>query len=919
MVALGGAAALTTAELQRVLCDWNATKADYPALCVHELFATQAARSPDAVAISFEDQTLTYRELNEQANQLANYLRRRGVGPDALVGVSMHRTPLMVIALLGVWKAGAAYIPLDPNYPVDRLNFMVGDAAVQILLTELGVASLYPDAGDRLMCLDQCWQDVAKENRENFASGATPGNLAYVIYTSGSTGNPKGALIEHRGLVNYLCWAIGAYGIKAGDSAAVHSSISFDLTVTSLYPVLLAGGRAELLREDSGGQSLLANLRSGARHGLLKITPAHLQLLTQQFSSSEAAAIARAFVIGGENLTAESLRFWREAAPETRLINEYGPTETVVGCCVYEVQPGDPQNGSIPIGRPIFNTQLYVLDEALQPVPIGATGELYIGGDGVARGYLNRAELTAERFIADPFAGTPHARLYKTGDLARYRNDGILEYLGRTDNQVKVRGYRIELGEIEAALAAHVAVSACTVLLREDAPDYRQLVGYVTAQPGAVPLPADLRQFLLERLPDYMVPAHFVVLGEFPLTQNGKVDRKALPPPSYQTASGARGYVAPQTEVERRLAQIWSDLLRLEQIGVSDDIFDLGASSLMVIAATTRIQSAFGVVLDLQTVIENATVRQLAAALGQAGVANDAAPGPPGNTRAAANPAAASSATPQVLPIRFGTADRELVGIYQSPASAADQREFCVLCNPFGEETMRSHRLFRTIAERLVRGGMHVLRFDYFGSGDSAGDGTEGELDGWTRDVLAAHAEIARRSGASRGVLFGLGLGATLAALASRQMRRGAGRLVLWEPVTNGASYLATLAAAHIANRKSAVGRRWETDPDLYAQIVAETQNQVLGNPLTPTLKAQLKLLTLDSFRDLAAERVTIVAAGSAAESGQLEQQLRTAGLNVNSGTVQTQVDWRSNDILDDSLIAPDDMRLLTAAIMGEA
>ena len=563
MVALG-----SEAERQRVLYDWNATKADFPAACAHELFEEQAARNPDAVAIGYGDQTLTYRELNERANQLAHFLRRRGAGPDSLVGVSMYRTPLMVIALLGVWKAGAAYVPLDPSYPVDRLTFMIEDAAVRMLLTQTTVAPLYPNAGDRIICLDEGSPDMARENCNNLESGATPANLAYVIYTSGSSGRPKGALIEHRGLVNYLWWAIGAYGVKAGDSAPVHSSISFDLTVTSLYPVLLAGGRAELLREDNGGQSLLANLRSGAQHGLLKITPAHLQLLTQQFSASQATAIARAFVIGGENLTAESLRFWREAAPETRLINEYGPTETVVGCCVYEVQSEDPQNGSIPIGRPISNTQLYVLDEELQPVPIGTTGELYIGGDGVARGYLNRPELTAERFVPDPFSGMPRARLYKTGDLARYRNDGVLEYLGRTDNQVKVRGYRIELGEIEEALAANPAVSACTVLLREDSPGNKQLVGYVTEQQGASLQPALMRQFLLERLPDYMVPAHFVVLPEFPLTRNGKVDRQALPPPSYETACGASEYLAPRTELEQRLTAIWSDLLRLERIGV---------------------------------------------------------------------------------------------------------------------------------------------------------------------------------------------------------------------------------------------------------------------------------------------------------------------------------------------------------------
>lgn len=913
MVALG-----SEAERQRVLYDWNATKADFPAACVHALFEAQAARNPDAVAIGYGDQTLTYRELNGRANQLAHFLRRRGIGPDMLVGVSMYRTPLMVIALLGVWKAGAAYVPLDPSYPVDRLTFMVDDAALRLLLTETSVAPLYPNAGDGIICLDDGWLDIATESCDNLASGVTPANLAYVIYTSGSTGRPKGALIEHRGLVNYLWWAIGAYGVKAGNSAPVHSSISFDLTVTSLYPVLLAGGRAELLREDNGGQSLLANLRAGARHGLLKITPAHLQLLTQQISTSQAPAVARAFVIGGENLTAESLRFWREAAPETRLINEYGPTETVVGCCVYEVQPGDPQNGSIPIGRPISNTQLYVLDEELQPVPIGATGELYIGGDGVARGYLNRPELTAERFIPDTFSGMPHARLYKTGDLARYRNDGVLEYLGRTDNQVKVRGYRIELGEIEEALAANPAVSACTVLLREDAPGNKQLVGYVTAQQGVSLQPADMQQFLLERLPDYMVPVHFVVLPEFPLTRNGKVDRQALPPPSYETASGANEYLAPHTEVEQRLAVIWSDLLRLERIGVNDDIFDLGASSLMVIAATTHIQKDFGIPLELQVVIENSTIRQLAAALEQAGIASRTTAAPEGTLASAATHGITSEIS-QILPIRFGTAQRELIGIYHSPTSALDRREFCVLCNPFGVEAVQSHRLFRTIAERLARSGLHVLRFDYFGTGDSAGDGTEGELEGWTQDVLAAYEELARRSGASRGVLFGLGLGATLAMLAATQLRRSTVRLVLWELVADGASYLATLAEAHIANRNMALDGLSDLNPGSYAPIVTEAQNEALGYPLSPVLKAQLRRISLDSFCEMAAEHVAIISASPTTESGQLGQQLQVAGLQVDSTTLQTQINWRSNDILDDSLIVPADMRTLITALLGEA
>ena len=377
-------------ERHRILYDWNDTRADFPNVCAHQLFEQQVERDPKAIAVVFGNQQLTYGELNERANQIAHSLRKLGVGPDRLVGVCLQRTPDLVAALLGVWKAGGAYVPIDPSYPPERLSFMVSDAAVQVLLTEKRCEPLFAGVQTKIVCLDTDWATIANESKSNPRAESTPTNLAYVMYTSGSTGTPKGAMILQSGLVNYLTWAIKTYAVKPGGSVPVHSSISFDLTVTSLYTPLLAGARVELLAEDAAAQSLLTALQRQKGRSLVKITPAHLELLSQQLSPDEVADMTDVYVIGGENLLAEKIRLWREFAPATRLINEYGPTETVVGCCVYEVQPGDPRNGSVPIGRPIANTQLYILDEKLQPVKLSETGELYIGGVGVARGYWNR-------------------------------------------------------------------------------------------------------------------------------------------------------------------------------------------------------------------------------------------------------------------------------------------------------------------------------------------------------------------------------------------------------------------------------------------------------------------------------------------------------------------------------------------------
>ena len=471
---------LTAAEREQILVEWNQSETNIPEdRSVHELFEQQVERTPTAVAVEFEETKLTYRELNDRANQLAHFLRTAGAGPDVLVGVCIERSAELVVALLGILKAGAAYLPLETEYPAERLRFMLNDSTTPILITQKSLSDRLRQLGTdaRIICLDE--EEIAGQSRDNPGFSVTPENLVYAIYTSGSTGKPKGTLITHRGLSNYLNWATNSYPVAEGIGAPVHSSIAFDLTVTGLFTPLLVGRTAYVLKESQGIESLSSALRRGQEQGfsLIKITPAHLELLSQELTREEAAGCASAFIIGGENLTADSIKFWQDAAPNTLLVNEYGPTETVVGCCVYTVGKEHRSPRSIPIGRPIANTRLYVLSPHLQPQPIGVPGELYIGGAGLARGYLRRPELTAERFIPDPFGNEIGARLYKTGDKAVYLEDGNIEFLGRLDHQVKIRGFRIEPEEIESVIEAHPLIRDCVVVVRDEAD--KRLVAYL--------------------------------------------------------------------------------------------------------------------------------------------------------------------------------------------------------------------------------------------------------------------------------------------------------------------------------------------------------------------------------------------------------------------------------------------------------
>jgi amino acid adenylation domain-containing protein len=607
---------LLSAEERGLVVDaWNRTAAEYPAdQCIHELFQEQAARTPDAVAVVFEGAPLTYAELNERANQLAHYLRRRGVGPEVRVGICLERSLEMVIALLAVLKAGGAYVPLDPAYPAERLAYTLSDAGVPVVLAEEKVrATLAVPDGVELISLDAARAELAAEPAENPESGAGPDSLAYVIYTSGSTGRPKGVMNHHGGVVNLLWSMRGTVAMAPGDRLLALTTIAFDISVLELFLPLLSGARVEVL-----GRSVAldpARLREAVAAGggtVLQATPATWRLLLD--AGWEGGEGLRA-LSGGEALPAELAARLRERVGA--LWNVYGPTETTIWSTAQPLGAGpDAGGGHVSIGAPVANTRVYVVDRHLFPVPAGVPGELYIGGAGVARGYLGRPGLSAEKFVPDPFAAEPGGRMYRTGDRVRWKESAgtaVLEFLGRNDHQVKVRGFRIELGEIEAALRQAPGVADCAVAVREDEAGDRRLVAYVVGGAEAQALRAHLRQ----GLPEYMVPSVFVALDALPLTANGKLNRKALPAPELASAEG--GYVAPRTPMEEVLAGIWAEVLEVDRVGVEESFLELGGHSLLAARVVSRIGEVFDVEMSPWALFEHRTVAGLARVLAEQG------------------------------------------------------------------------------------------------------------------------------------------------------------------------------------------------------------------------------------------------------------------------------------------------------------
>ncbi|HEU5378228.1 MAG TPA: amino acid adenylation domain-containing protein [Ktedonobacteraceae bacterium] len=619
---LGTFSLLTAAQRQVVLKDWNATRAEYPsAVAVHRLFEAQVAKTPDALAVRFADETLTYDALNRRANQLAHALQSLGVGAETRVGLCLDRSIAMVVAVFAVLKAGGAYLPLDLSWPAERYAFLLEDAGLHTVLTSSHHRQRFPqmDQPTKIICLDEAQRWLEQQPQTNPVQVHHPDQLAYLIYTSGSTGTPKGVMITHRGLVNYLHWGLERYQVAEGNGSLVHSSLSFDLTVTSLFLPLLAGRTVTLLPEEQQLEALSEAVQSASQGSLVKITPAHLAIVNAHLAEKKLASKSGVVVIGGEQLYREHLEAWQEQAPETIFMNEYGPTETVVGCCVYQVPAEQEEAGPVPIGRPIANTQMYLLDRWGQPVSRGMVGELYIAGVGLARGYLHRPALTAERFLPNPFSDQPGARLYRTGDLARYQPDGTLEFLGRNDTQIKLRGYRIELGEIESLLRQHPLIEDCAVLLRAERNEEKRLVAHVVLKKDQEldRSRQELRSMLQKHLPQYMVPSAFLPQKALPLTSNGKIDIQALSAQALKTDDLSAGKGAPRDRVELRLTQIWEELLPGAAVRITDDFFASGGHSLLALRLMAHIQEEFGQHLPLSALFQGATIEHLADLLRQ--------------------------------------------------------------------------------------------------------------------------------------------------------------------------------------------------------------------------------------------------------------------------------------------------------------
>lgn len=598
-----------SSEARRIASGWNQTTTAYPRhMCVHQLFEEQAERRPNAVALQFQNVQMSYGELNRRANQVAHRLRKLGVGPDVLVGAMVERSLDMVVALLGILKAGGAFVPIDANYPEERRAFMVADTKTPVILAqEAVVKSLGANwSAARTLFLDRDAEEISRQSTENPANLTAADNLAYVMYTSGSTGQPKGVMVEHRAIVrlvrntNYL-------RLDESEVFLQFSPISFDASTLEIWAPLLNGGSLAIMPPNV--QSLGEIGAAITRHGVTSawLTAGLFNVIVEQ--RLEDLRPLRQLLVGGDALSSVHVKKAMAGLPNCQLINGYGPTEGTTFSCCHAITLADADLSSIPIGKPISNTQVYLINEKNELALVGESAELCIAGDGLARGYLNQPELTASKFVNQKFE-PGSTRLYKTGDLARYRADGVIEFLGRADGQVKISGYRIELGEIEAVLMQHALVRSAVVLARNDGPGEKKLVAYIVAN-GESRNAEGIREFLQSKLPVYMVPSAFVLLRELPLSPNGKVDRAALPAPG-ENSSAESGMISAQSELEQKIVEIWTKALGVKQVGLQDNFFDIGGDSLQLLAVHAEMQRVFDPNLEITVLFEYTTVRSLA-------------------------------------------------------------------------------------------------------------------------------------------------------------------------------------------------------------------------------------------------------------------------------------------------------------------
>jgi len=808
---------MLTATEEATLAAVNDTATALPHDTVLAAFRSQVARTPEAAAVVCGPATITYRELDERSDALAAVIAAQPHDGTLRVAVYLPRSIELMVAVWGALKAGAAYVPIDRHHPRERVALLIADSGAQVVVTNTELAVGLPSTTIEVVTLPL--EQASPAEPDAVPDSVIPSDAAYVMYTSGSTGRPKGVVVTHGNLMNYVAWAGTQYGGDGAVSLPLYTSVGFDLTVTSMYLPLLCGGSVVVYPDAAAADLSVIDVFAEDRVDVVKLTPSHLAVLEPH---DLATTRIRTLIVGGEELTTTlASRTVEASGGRITIFNEYGPTEATVGCMIHRFDPSENTAVSVPIGRPAANTQVHVLDACLTPVPPGAVGELYVAGAGVTCGYLDQPALTDAVYVANPFA--PGTRMYRTGDHARRLPSGVVEYLGRSDDQVKVRGFRIELGEIETVLATHASIVAAAVAVREPHVGDQRMVGYYEATATTTPTVSELRNFLRSRLPEHMVPQHLVRLDALPLTGNGKLDRAALP----DTLGGVtRGDapIGPRTAAERLVAALSGELLGVEEVSMGDNFFDLGGHSVLAMQLIARIHTATGERLSPRVVLLN-TLGQVAAALGSAPAASDVSAPAPGEGSHRVGTSA----------FFFGPSATPLFGIHTGPARWEAGAPAVLLCPPIGWEYMRTHWALRNVARLLVRQGRHVLRFDYFGTGDSSGESGDATVSRWVEDVVAAATELTEISGAGPLTAVGIRHGATLAALACRS-GLALDRLVLWDPVVSGAAYLATLETMH---REMLVTRRGGPPR---GDVLGD---ELLGFPYPPPLRRELAAIDL--------------------------------------------------------------------------
>ena len=787
---------------------------DIPNVCLHQLFEQQAKLTPDNMAVYNQEVSYSYQELLNRVEKLSAYLKLQGVKIDSPVGLSMNKHPDMIVAMLAILKAGGGYVPLDPAYPNDRLDYMIKDSGIQFLLTQQALQNELPEHFCKVILLDSHWNDIANTDLNSAQLSECPdpnsNNLAYVIYTSGSTGDAKGVMIEHKSIVNYTIAAKDAFAFCEQDKMLQFASISFDTAGEEIYPTLVSGGTL-CLADDSmlGSTKEFLNACEREKITFLDLPTAFWHQITASIIEDKLTlpASIRNVIIGGERAQPQAVVNWVEnvknahsadSSPRNaKLINTYGPTECTIVSSYCELNTANTnRNQEAPIGLPVKNLYSYVLDKNMQPVPLGVTGELHMGGVGLARGYLGKPEMTKEKFIADPFSDNAASKLYKTGDLVRFRHDGLLEYRDRADDQVKIRGFRIEVGEVESALFKIEAIEQGIINVHEDENKNKRLIAYYVPFADAKLTPSIIRSALKQSLPDYMLPQHFIELDEIPMTTNGKVNRKALPEPDVDDSQSERDIIPLETIAQAIIAEIWSTLPNINQVGLYDNFFDIGGDSLLMMQ----------VISGLEREIEFKTTPRMLVSLNLAQLANELESQHPTlkttkniNTinnnqfKGMSNTSENEDATAFFI----RSLDNNLFAYYHPPTKSTQKEERAILlCYPTGQEYLRVFRCFKLLTKRLTDLGFHVLRFDYYGTGDSDGDAHDCNMAIWEQNINDAIEQLKNKSKQNKISILGLRLGANLANKAAEN-RSDIDGIINWDPIFEGKSNLAELKSMH--------------------------------------------------------------------------------------------------------------------------